>query len=379
MLCAPLPRSRTHTHNTQKQQQQQHQQQQQQQPADATPPPPPRIVNTSRVGLKTQKRLVPAVKAADSGSDGEGAGSGGGGPSRPVVARKFRRPKPDKDVQAARAAEEEAANAAFKGTTSVTLRGLHGSRDHSHPPVLLVDGYNIVFHAARVPLGDAQRTLPPATRAALVSGVARTSLEAAREALLHDMCDYSIVAGVKTVVAWDAMYRRAALARQTGLPAAALPGLERAAVAGVECVFCGDRDADAFVISEASRLAAAGAPRVLVASSDTEVQMSLDLAAHTGYVSAGMFLKDVARTLAVDDHVYAAYVAPKTSGRTQLRTGLAGGKLAGLTALRDRLRQEEEARWEVARRQRAEERERLKREEEARVDAARLKREKKKK
>ena len=213
-----------------------------------------------------------------------------------------------------------------------------------------------------------------------MSGVARTSLEAAREALLHDMCDYSIVAGVKTVVAWDAMYRRAALARELGLPAGALPGLERAAsVAGVEVVFCGDRDADAFVISEASRLAAAGAPRVLVASSDTEVQMSLDLAAHTGYVSAGMFLKEVARTLAADDHVYAAHVAPRTAGPTQLRTGIAGGKLAGLTALRDRLRQEEEVRWEAARRARAEERERLKREEEARVEAARLKREKKKK
>ena len=242
----------------------------------------------------------------------------GSSSSASQAARTFGRPKPDPAVVAAARAEEEARDKAARGT-SIALRGLYGSRGDDHPPVLLVDGYNVAFHAAA-----GYASAPSGGGDASSDGV---DLDGARQKLLLDMCEYGAVAGLRVVVAWDALANPAA------------KGLDRARVAGVDVVYCGDREADTLLVQEAARLVETGCPRVLVATSDREVQTGLDWT-KVGFVPAGVLLKEMRRALAAADRAYKARAAVAKAAGPRLGGSLRGGQVDALRALKAKLMEE---------------------------------------
>jgi len=352
---------------------QQQQQQQQQQPR--------RIIDTSRMSLKQQKQLVATLKGLSSSSGGSGGGSGGGSSgdsdgsdsdggasgksnysSRPQLARKFRRPKAtpeQREAQRLRDEQERARDKATKGTT-FALRNIYGTKSaSSNPPVLLVDGYNVGFAWAKTKNDD----LTPAERAR--RDTAAQSLDGIRQALLLDLCEFSQVAKVKVVVAFDAMMNRYAR------------GLQAAEVAGVKVVYCGDRDADAFLMSEARRLTSGKGGgggvdgnrdvppcRVVVVSSDREVQM---FSGSCGFISSELLLKEMRRAARAADAAYSVKAAADVRAGRGFRARLRPEQAGGLRALRARLLEEQQEELRLLREQRQrerEEKERAKQEEE---------------
>jgi len=318
--------------------------------------PPRRIIDTSRIGLKKQKALVQALRelsssSSDSDSDGGGGSGGGSGGSSGKKAqkppRKFRRPKATPEQrEAQRAAEEEriARDAAFRGK-SVALRGLYGTKGTSNPPCLLVDGYNVahawVQEATSPPSSSGvTRNLSPEER--LRRQRAAESLDGARQALLLDLCEFSQVAKVKIVVAFDAMQNPNS------------KGLIAARVAGVDVVYCGDRDADAFLMAEARRLSSSHSAspsssssssssspprysRVIVASSDREVQLGVDASMGCGFIGSELLLKEMRRASKVADAEYQVTAAKELAAAGGLSRSLRSEATRGLRALKEGL------------------------------------------
>ena len=320
------------------------------------------------MSLKQQKALVATLKKVsgsssgsgdDSDSDGGSGGGSGGGKSsnqRPQVARKFRRPKAtpeQREAQRLREEEQRARDRATKGT-SFALRNIYGTKSASaNPPVLLVDGYNVGFAWAKQRADD----LTPAERARRDTAV--QSLDGVRQALLLDLCEFSQVAKVKVVVAFDAMMNRHTR------------GLQAAEVAGVKVVFCGDRDADAFLMAEARRLTSGGGGkgeingtaesgqhvppcRVIVASSDREVQM---FSGNCGFISSELLLKEMRRASRAADAAYSLMAAADVRAGRGFRARLRPEAAGGLRALRSKLLEESKEELRLLREQRRRERE----------------------
>ena len=177
----------------------------------------------------------------------------------------------------------------------------------SHPfqgvdtsPALLVDGYNILFRWLSDP--KFAQTKEERERVARAS----RSLEKGRDMLTRDLDYYSGLIDLRLVVAWDAI-------RGPGGRAAGI--VRTRSMCGTEIVFCGDREADSFLTSESTRLLAAGAPRVVVATSDVAVQMSLEWGAGASYMDADELLTDVHKV--------------RETGGAQGRRGGRGGGVGG--------------------------------------------------
>lgn len=217
---------------------------------------------------------------------------------------------------------------------------------------MLVDGYNVGFAWARQRAED----LTPTERAR--RDTATQSLDGVRQALLLDLCEFSQVAKVKVVVAFDAMMNRHTR------------GLEAAEVAGVKVVFCGDRDADAFLMAEARRLTKGGSGgeggdrredntpqqpcRVIVASSDREVQM---FSGSCGFISSELLLKEMRRAARAADAAYSLKAAADVRAGKGFRARLRPEAAGGLRALRSRLLEESKEELRLLREQRQRERE----------------------
>ena len=326
--------------------------------ASPSPSSPRRIIDTSRMSLKQQKALVVTMKRGlgsigsdDSDSDGGSSGSGTkASASRPQLARKFRRPKAtpeQREAQRLREEEERKRDKATKGTT-FALRNIYGTKSlAANPPVLLVDGYNVAFAWAKQPVSE----LSPSERAR--RDTAAQSLDGVRQALLLDLCEFSQVAKVKVVVAFDAMMNKQAR------------GLQAATVAGVKVVYCGDRDADAFLMAEARRLTSgrgggvdgeSDAPpcRVVVASSDREVQMFSE---SCGFISSQLLLKEMRRAARAADEAYSEKAAKDAMAGRGFRARLRPEAAGGLRALRAKLLEGEREELRLLREQRQRERE----------------------
>jgi len=355
---------------------------------------PRRIIDTSRLSLSIQLRLVKAVKAQ------RGAGSGRGGLSptdslaqpltqpRPQPAPKtsFRRKKlsPEEraekekeEAEAARVAEAAAAKAA-----RTSVRGLYGTRGVDHPPVLLVDGYNVLFAW----LGEDDKALKVGASERVRKREAMTSIEAGRAALTARLTSYANTAQVRLIIAWDAMGRGVAgvgradpasvfaaawpttgMKGRTQLPqvtpgagVAAHPDwgfmkgvTTETAPGGLEMVWCHGTDADAFLMRAAGLLREKGAPRVLVASSDGEIQdASFRPASAISFVPSPSFLREVRWALATDaGRVTAWYAGGRARPRADAvlpRLAVKADQAGALLALRDRLASESAARRAAA-------------------------------
>lgn len=207
-------------------------------PPQAGPPSPPRISNTINIPVRRQIRYVQQARQASS----------------EVVARRpltkpYRRESksPEEHRQQREAEAAIAAELSKKESKNIALASLYRSYDSLRgaanprkPPVLLVDGYN-VLHAW-------ERTIPY---------MANSDLEQAREILIEELGIYSSTNGVRVVIAFDAMHGRLGATTAEYLTAM-----------GVTVVFCGECEADSFIEDQVSVYLEKKHPRVIVATSD---------------------------------------------------------------------------------------------------------------
>ena len=334
-----------------------------------------------------QLRLVKAVKAQRSGATAGRGVSPTDALAQPLTQpppqpstiprQSFRRRKlsPEEraekeqaDAEAAKVAEAAAAKAA-----RASVRGLYGTRGADHAPVLLVDGYNVLFAW----LGEDDKACKIGAAERERKRVASASLDAGRAALTARLTSYANTAQVRLIIAWDAMGRGlhgGGRSDPASLFACAWPGMKgrpqlpqltpgagsaphpdwggmkgvttEVSTGGIEEVYCHGTDADAFLMRAAGLLREKGAPRVLVASSDGEIQdAAFQPSSSISFMPSSTFLREVRWALATNAGRVAAWYA---GGRARLGAASPAGavlpKLAvkpatagALMALRDKL------------------------------------------
>ncbi|KAL3159183.1 hypothetical protein ABBQ32_011166 [Trebouxia sp. C0010 RCD-2024] len=192
---------------------------------------PPRIDCNSTIPVRRQQRLVQAKKEAEAAA------------TKRVYKQTFRKPKIDPEQRAEEAKKEAENEIARKKdaqqTNLASLQNLYGTAGDEHPPVLLVDGYNVLFKF--VDMIQIRR---------LTHSIGKASdFQGQREAFQNVVNMYSQTRGIKVVIVYDAIYRPAdpvyldlrTSTRET------LPG-------GVDVVFCSDQSADSWLVREASKL-----------------------------------------------------------------------------------------------------------------------------
>jgi predicted RNA-binding protein with PIN domain len=268
-----------------------------------------------------------------------------------------------------------AAEAAASKTARASVRGMYGTWRTANPPALLVDGYNILY--AWLGEDDAAGRVGQAERER--KAVARASLDAGRCELTARLTNYMHCARGRTIIAWDAMGRGRAGGGLSAFEGGAIPGLagppapgppvvggagpsvnpawssipgvtSETAPGGLEVVWCSGTDADAFLTRAAGLLRKKGAPAVLVATSDGEVQDStLRPSEAISYTPALSFLREVRWALAQSD--LAVGIASATSRHRLappgLRASVRPAEAGALGALRRRLAEEAAAEWKA--------------------------------
>lgn len=207
-------------------------------PAKADPPSPPRISNTVNIPVRRQISYVKQARQASSEVI-----------SRRPLTKPYRRESksPEEYRQLREADAAIAAEISKKESKNIALASLYRSYDAlrgiataKRPPVLLVDGYN-VLHAWG-------KTAP-----CMVSG----DLEQAREILVEELGIYSSTNGMRVVVAFDAMHGRSGGTHT-----------EYVTAMGVTVAYCGECEADSFIEDQVSVYLEKRHPKVIVATSD---------------------------------------------------------------------------------------------------------------
>jgi predicted RNA-binding protein with PIN domain len=217
-------------------------------------PPPPRIDPNSLIPVRRQIRYVKALKE-------EIRKSAYRAPKSKVTYRKDTKTS-EEYRQIRLAAEKEAMLLSKKESKNFALRKLYntmgGSSMNSRKnalratrtvPVLLVDGYNIlhVWEKTKILMEEGE-------------------LEEAREVLIHQLEVYSCMNAVRVCVAFDAMYNRFS---NMGTSESLLDS-------GVTVAYCGDKEADSFLTSQAKEWIKRGASQVVVATNDSTLQVAVE-------------------------------------------------------------------------------------------------------
>ncbi|BDA48206.1 hypothetical protein COCOBI_11-4660 [Coccomyxa sp. Obi] len=230
----------------------------------APTPPPPRIIDTSRLSLKRQKRFIEERERLARATK-----------QTQLPTRRWRKPKVEADE---RAAEEELKREAARALKAEQERRrklrralvdmLQRKMTDKRPPVLLVDGYNVIMKRTNL---EAEQYMEPQT------------LAEARERLVNDTRDYAFVTGCRAIVVFDAFINPESLVTS------------REMMAGVEVVYPKGSDADMFIMAEAKLLRMDGAPRVVIVSDDREISAALDYTNAMGWMHAEMYLQEMER------------------------------------------------------------------------------------
>jgi len=143
---------------------------------------PRRITDTSRVGLKQQLRMVKILK--------ELASDGGQRSQRHAFRTAHRKKKHSADEREVYKAQQLKAMQEAQTTGDVTFKSLYGTDGLTSPPVLLVDGYNVIGTARRLN--------------GLIN-VESSELDEYRDQLLRTLTDFSHYRGIKVILVYDAL------------------------------------------------------------------------------------------------------------------------------------------------------------------------------
>jgi len=164
--------------------------------------------------------------------------------SQRFVRQTFRKAtKTPEELQAERAEILARERAMRKRRGDPTLASIYGTGSRTGAPVLLIDGYNLLGHHAKLRVLRA------------------TSLEQARERLEVILSDYAATVNTAVAVVWDAMGRQDTQC-EAGL--SSVPGRT------LMSIYTTATEADTFIVRAVRVLLRAGAEYVLVATADVE-------------------------------------------------------------------------------------------------------------
>lgn len=261
--------------------------------------PARRITDTSRIGLKSQLKLVKLKKELSSAPK-----------ERAVVRTKHRKKKLTVEEREVQRVEVARAEAEAKKMGAVSFRSLFGSDGLANPPVLLVDGYNVIFEARK------------STRKAGTKLDGDLMDQYRRDLALNLDC-FSHARGVKVMLVFDAL--NGAARRST---------VTETSKSGLDVVWSGEMDADTYISCKVSELYGEGVPYVFVASNDATLQTTSR--ANRAYIVSGRRL--IREMREVDKMAQEALREAKYDtlrrGVGQLRNNLPSGTFAKLEEMR---------------------------------------------
>lgn len=219
--------------------------------------PPPRITQHINVPVRQQIRAHRMAKAAQSSKA-----------TQKIVPQRFiKRSRTTEEYKEERAlAEARTAALSKQESKNFALRQLYGTnvsdRETGHsltvsrlrasplPPLLLVDGYNVLFKWKADVAGQTRDTNGQENDEAL------SSFAEARDALIESLGEYSQIRGIRIVIAFDAMGSGNGSFREETLRS------------GITVAWCGDREADTYIEAQARIWLERKHPMVVVATSD---------------------------------------------------------------------------------------------------------------
>lgn len=210
---------------------------------------PPRVSGDINVPVRTQIRLVKQVKKLQQQQAQT---------KKAPAPKTFRRESksPEEYRQYRDAEQEELEKLSKVQSKNIVLSSLYKSYNHRtktssprKPPVLLVDGYNVIFKWKK-------------TAGLIASG----ELEQARDILIEALGTYSVTNGVLVVVAFDAM----------NVPTAVRVNSEYITSMGVTVAYCADYEADTFIEGQVTVYLERNYPQVIVATSDEAQKAVVD-------------------------------------------------------------------------------------------------------
>lgn len=210
---------------------------------------PPRVSGDINIPVRTQIRLVKQVKKLQQQQTHPG--------KAPVTKTYRRESKTPEEYRQHRAEEQEELEKLSKvQSKNIVLSSLYKTYNHRtgtssprKPPVLLVDGYNVLFKWEK-------------TAGLIASG----ELEQARDVLIEALGTYCVANGVLVVIAFDAMNGSSALKVNS----------EYITSMGVTVVYCAEYEADTFIEGQVSVYLERKYPQVIVATSDEAQKAVVD-------------------------------------------------------------------------------------------------------
>lgn len=223
----------------------------------AKTPPPQRITPDSKGNISIKRAKVYVQRRVDRQN-----------PSFRQIQPSYRKtPLTEEERLEAQQEREAQALSRKQQKAVVTLTKFYGTLGFGSAPVVLVDAHNVlgaILWARNLTRAAAQRQLRR-KRAAYAAGLELmpdnvpdmdpVTHQMSREMLQDRLAAYSSATQMRVVVVWDAL----------GGPS---PVITREKRHGIDIVFCGDSEADTFLMKEVAGLKAAGAREVIVVTSD---------------------------------------------------------------------------------------------------------------
>jgi len=204
--------------------------------------------------------------------------------------------------------QQEEAQREAQTTGEVTFKSLYGTDGLSNPPVLLVDGYNVIGLSREAKGG--LRTMESA------------ELDGYRDQLLSKLTAFSHHRGIKVILVYDAMngFNRGSTVRERKKQ-------------GVDVIWAGASEADTFISMHVEELYEQGCPYVLVATNDTDLQTTSS--ENDAYMVSSRRLLNEMRAAEKEIREQIARINMRPTGRATLLRGLNTDAMASLEALRD--------------------------------------------
>jgi predicted RNA-binding protein with PIN domain len=224
-------------------------------------PPPPRVQVHSLMDVRTQIRIVREVKKYEATAFRR---------TKPPIPQTYRKETkaPEEYRQERAAAEAVVAELSKNESKNFALSNLYRTADSSRvllPPVLLVDGYNVLHKWQRTSsLMKTNSSGGYTSDGSNSNSASGSQVDVARDILIEALGVYSNTNGVRVIVAFDAMQGSAV-------------GVEEQILStGLTVAYTGNCEADSFIEAQVDFWLQRGHPSVVVATSDVAQKAVVD-------------------------------------------------------------------------------------------------------
>ena len=219
--------------------------------------PPPRITQHINIPVRQQIRIHRQLKSAEKSNMNRAKVVPQRFVKKTQTTEEFRKERARVEAEQAELSKQESKNFALRqlyGTNGASGKSQGGKfvarlRAAPPPPVLLVDGYNVLFKW-KAELSTNQGFVEESTDSGPVS------LQEARDSLIDNLGEYSQIRGIRVVIAFDALSSSSSGFREETLGN------------GVTVAWCTDREADSYIESQVKVWLERKHPMVVVATSD---------------------------------------------------------------------------------------------------------------